>query len=777
MGLYGIGQHVLREEDPRLLRGHGRYVDDVKLPQEARAYVLRSPHAHAKITSIDAGKARQAPGVLCVLTAEEVKKRGLGMLRPALPRKRRDGSPAYVCSHPLLATDRVRYVGQPVAFIVAETLDQAKDAAELVEVDYEVLPAVVSAVDAVKPGAPRVWDDNPSNEAFFHEVGDKAAVDAEFAKAAKIVKHSIVVNRITTNSMEPRGCIAEYDPDDGRWTLRATVQSVHGPRAQIAGAILKVPQTRLRVICDNMGGGFGMKGGAGPEYGLALFAAELTGRPVKWISERQEGILSDEQARDSVVETELALDKDGTFLALRTLHYANIGAHNTSERNIMPTIVALGCLANVYNTKAIHAGVVGVLTNTMNIAFYRGGGRPEPLYVVEVIVDKAAREMGIDPMELRRRNAVPVNAMPYTTPLKQVYDVGDFIKTIDDCAAKAGYGSVAERRAEAKKRGKLLGVGMATTVAPAAGNEFEHAEVRFDPSGSVTLITGSMDHGQGHGTTFKQVLSEKLGIDADLIRYRYGDTDVVTQGIGTFGSRSAVLAGSATVVAAERIVEKGKKIAAHILEAAEQDIVFAKGKFTVTGTDRAVDIREVAQKSFHAMHMPKDLEPGLTARSDYSGPATFPNGTHIAEVEIDEGTGRMELTKYYAVDDVGVMINPMLCEGQIYGGIVQGAGQAMMEDLVYDKESGQLLTGSFQDYCMPRADDFPDFDLTPLVIPTKRNPLGVKGAGEAGTCGAIPAVMNAVNDALHHVGAKTIEMPATPEKVWRAIAGANGGRS
>jgi carbon-monoxide dehydrogenase large subunit len=776
MGLYGIGQPVPREEDPRLLKGMGRYVDDVKLPREARAYVLRSPHAHAKVLSVDAGKARQSPGVVCVLTAEDVKKRGLGTLRPAMPRKRRDGSPGYVCPHPLLAIDRVRYVGQPVAFVVAETLDEAKDAAELIEVEYEVLPAVVSAMEAVQPGAIKVWDDNPSNEAFFHEVGDKAAVDAEFAKAARIVTHDVVINRVTTNSMEPRGCLAEYDADEGRYTLRATVQSVHGPRSILAGQILKVPQTKLRVICDNMGGGFGMKGGAGPEYALSLFAAEVTGRPVKWISDRSEGIMSDEQARDSVVKTELALDAGGKFLALRTLHFANIGAHNTSERNIMPTIVALGCLANVYNTKAIHAGVVGVLTNTMNIAFYRGGGRPEPLYVVETIVDKAARETGIDPVELRRRNAIPASAMPYTTPLKQVYDCGDFLKTIDDCAGRAGYAAIAQRRAEAKKRGKLLGLGVAAHVAPAAGNEFEHAEVRFDPSGSVTLITGSMDHGQGHGTTFKQVLSEKLGFDADLIRYRYGDTDVVTQGIGTFGSRSAVLAGSAITVCADRIVEKAKKIAAHLMEAAEQDIVFAQGKFTVAGTDRSVGLREVAQKSFVHTAVPHGIEPGLYARADYSGPATFPNGTHICEVEIDEGTGRAELTRYWAVDDVGVMINPLLCEGQIYGGIAQGVGQALMEDIVYDRESGQLLTGSFQDYCMPRADDFPDFDLTNHIVPTKRNPLGVKGAGEAGTCGAIPAVMNAVNDALAQIGARRIEMPATPEKLWRAIRSANGGR-
>ena len=775
MGMFGIGQPVPREEDPRLLKGRGRYVDDVRAPGEVRGHVLRSPHAHARILSIDIGRAKAAPGVLAVLTGEELRERGLGTLMPVIPRKRRDGSPAYVCPQPLLAQDRVRYVGDPVAFIVAETLDQAKDAAELIDVDYDPLPAVVTPEAALAPGAPAVWDDNPGNEAFFHEIGDRDAVDAAFATADHIVRHKTVINRITTNSMEPRGCLAEYDPDEDRYTIRCTIQSAHGTRATLAGQIFRQPHNKFRVICDNMGGGFGMKGGCYPEYGLSLWAAEVTGRPVKWIAERSEGLQCDEQARDSVIDTELALDRDGKFLALRTLHLPAIGAYNTSERNIMPTIVALGCLANTYTTGAVHARVVGVLTNTMMLAFYRGGGRPEPLYVIETIVDKAARELGIDPAELRRRNTVTADAMPYTTPLRITYDCGDFLKNLEDCKERAGYDGVAERRAAARERGKLLGVGVATAVAPSAGRSFEHAEIRFDPSGGVTLLTGSMDHGQGHATTFKQVLTEKLGIDSDLIRYRYGDTDVVTMGVGTFGSRSAVLCGSAITLAADKIIEKGRKIAAHFLETAVDDIAFEDGKFAVAGTDRFMDIAEIAKKAFLQEQLPNDIEAGFYERADYGSDisATFPNGAHICEVEIDQETGRVALTRYSAVDDVGTLLNPLLCEGQIYGGIAQGAGQALMEDLVYDRTTGQLLTGSFNDYCMPRADDFCHFDLANNVVPTERNPLGVKGAGEAGTVGALPVVMNAVNEALAQIGAPQVEMPATPEKLWRAIQSAS----
>ncbi len=770
MGLYGVGQSVLREEDPRLLKGRGRYVDDVKLVAEVRAFVLRSPYAHAKLGKINAQAAKAAPGVLAVLTGDDLKSRGLGAPRPIVPRKKSDGSPAFVTPQPLLAQGFVRYVGEPVVFIVAETLNLAKDAAELIEVDYDPLPSVVTPEASLAPGAPKVWENNPGNEAFFHEAGDKAATDAAFAKADKIIRHRIVVNRVTTNSMEPRGCLAEFDSEEGRYTLRATIQSAHGTRSAIADQIFKVPQSKLRVVCDNMGGGFGMKGGASAEYSLAMWAAEITGRPVKWISERGEGILSDEQARDSVIEAELALDKDAKFLGLRTVHRCAIGAYNTTDRNVNPTMVAIACLNNTYTFQGVHAKVIGALTNTMRIAFYRGGGRPEPLYAVETIVDVAAKELGMDPAEIRRRNAISPSAMPYTTPFKQTYDCGEFARTMEECLVRYGYSEIDKRRSEAKKRGKILGVGLGLLVEPAAGRDYEHVEVRFDPSGNATLICGSMDHGQGHGTTFKQVLSDRLGLDSDNIRYVYGDTDVVTQGVGTFGSRSAVLAGSSVVMAADRIIEKGKKIAAHLLEAADADIVFAKGKFTVGGTDRSVGLMEVAKKSFSQDTMPKGLEAGLYSRADYGGDtATFPNGTHICEVELDQDTGHVVMTRYFAVDDVGVMINPMLCEGQIFGGIVQGAGQALLEDLHYDPDSGQLITGSFMDYCMPRADDYCEFDLHNIVVPTKKNPLGVKGAGEAGTCGALPTVMNAVNDALSQVGAKRIEMPATQERVWRAL--------
>jgi len=769
MGLYGIGQAVLREEDPRLVMGRGRYADDVSPAGLLHAVVVRSTHAHAVLRSINADAARAAPGVHAVLTPVELKARGLGAQRPTQPRKKSDGSPAHVTPQPLLASDRVRFVGQPVAFVVAETLAQAKDAAGLVEIDYAPLPAVVSVEQAIADGAQAVWDDNPDNEAFFHEVGNKAATDAAFATAAHVVRHRIVINRITANSMEPRACVAEYDSVDDKYTIRCTIQSAHRTQAILAGAYFRKPQNHFRVICDNMGGGFGMKGGCYPEYALSLWAAEVTGRPVKWIAERSEGLLSDEQARDSVVDAELALDKDGHFLGLRSVARTAMGAYNTSDRNVNPTFVALGCLANTYKTLAIHARVMGIFTNTMTIAFYRGGGRPEPLYIIERMIDKAARQLGIAPFELRRRNCIAPQDMPYRTPLGQTYDCGDFIKNMDECRRLFDYDGVAKRRADARRRGKILGVGVANVCEPSAGNAFEHAEVRFDASGSVTILAGAMDHGQGHGTTFKQVLSDRLGIDAGLISYRYGDTDIVDRGIGTFGSRTAVLCGGAICVAADRLIEKGKTIAAHFLEAAETDLVFEKGSFVVAGTDRKMGIVEVAKKAFVRETLPPHIETGFSEQADYSGATAWPNGTHICEVEIDEATGRVELTRYTAVDDVGTMINPLLVEGQIFGGIAQGAGQVLVEDLVYDRESGQLLTGSFMDYGMPRAHDFCSFELHENPIPTKTNPLGVKGAGESGTCGSLPAVMNAVNDALTSIGGPEIEMPATPEKTWRAI--------
>jgi aerobic carbon-monoxide dehydrogenase large subunit len=525
------------------------------------------------------------------------------------------------------------------------------------------------------------------------------------------------------------------------------------------------------VVCDTMGGGFGMKGGCYPEYGLSLWASEVTGRPVRWTADRSEGLLSDEQARGSTVEAELGLDDNGKFLALRTSWISSIGAYYSSDRPTIPLTIGMGCLVNTYTFPAVYAECIAVLTNTMTTAPYRGGSRPEPIYFTETIIEKAARELGMDPAELRRRNTIPASAMPYTTPLRQTYDSGDFAKNLEDALHLAAYDGISERRAEARRRGKLLGIGVATTVAATGGRDYEHAEIRFDPAGGVVLITGSMDHGQGHGTTFKQVLSEKLGIDADKIRYRFGDSDLVTMGIGTFGSRSAQLAGSAIVTAADRLVEKGRKIAAHVMEAAANDIVFEAGRFTIAGTDRSVAIEEIARQSFQSAQLPEDIETGFTERANF-GPAdaaTFPSGAHVAEVEIDIDTGAVKLARYCAVDDVGTMLNPLLCEGQIHGGIVQGIGQALLENLVYDPQSGQLVTGSFQDYGMPRADDFCPFELEENSSPTDKNPLGVKGVGEAGTIGAIPAVMNAVNDALAAIGAPPVELPATAEKLWRAI--------
>ncbi len=691
-----------------------------------------------------------------------------------MPRRRRGGRPAFVCPQPILAQGCVRYVGDPVAFVVAETLDQAKDAAELLAVEYEILPAVTTAEAALAPGAPTVWPDNPGNEAFFHEAGDKAAVEAAFARAERIVRRKTVINRITANSMEPRGCLAQYDADDDRYTIRCTVQSVHGPRAMLAEHIFKLPHHKFRVVCDNMGGGFGMKGGTYPEYALSLWASEVTGRPVRWIAERSEGLLSDEQSRGSVVDTELALDKDGKFLALRARWAASIGAYYSTDRPTISLTVALGCLVNTYAIPAVHVEVTAALTNTMSIAPYRGGGRPEPIFVTERVIEQAARELGIDPAELRRRNTIPAASMPYKTTMQQIYDSGDFAKNLEDCLTIAGYSAAAERQRAASERGKLYGVGVATAVAASGGRDYEHAEIRFDPAGAVVLITGSMDHGQGHGTTFKQVLSDKLGIDADLIRYRYGDSDLVTMGIGTFGSRSAQLAGSAIVTAADKLIDKGRRIAAHMMEAARDDIVFEGGKFVIAGTDRAVDITEVAKHSFHAAQLPNEIETGFTERANFgpNGAATFPSGAHLAEVEIDAETGEVRLIRYVAVDDVGTVLNPLLCEGQIHGGIAQGVGQVLMENIAYDPDSGQLLSGSFQDYPMPRADDFCDFTLGSNHSFTDRNPLGVKGVGEAGTIGAIPAVMNAVNDALARVGAAALELPATSEKVWRSLSAA-----
>ena len=768
-----IGKPVRREEDFRLLQGRGRYLDDVSMMRQAHAAVLRSPVAHGDIVSVDVTAALASPGVLAVLTGEDLAVRGLGAIGVLNPCDRMDGSPGFVRERPLLAQGRVRYVGEAIAFVVAETLNQAKDASEQIVIDFDSLPVLTSVDAALADGAMALWDDNPGNEAYTFKRGDAAATDAAIAGAAHVVRHRVCVNRVAGNAIENRGCIANYDSFEDRYLLRATVQSVHGMRQQIAEQIFRMPQTRLQVVCDNMGGGFGIRGGVYPEYSLSLWASEVTGRPVKWIADRSESLLTDDHGRGGLVDAELALDADGKFLALRTHTKLPIGAYYTTDRNVGCATSGLGGLAGVYGIPTVHAQVTGVLTNMMGNAQYRGGAKPEPVHVLEVMVDVAARQLDIDAAELRRRNTLAPDAMPFKTALGDTYDCGDFTGNYEDCLATADYVHADDRRAEAKSRGALLGIGTSNSVTGVASTNFEHVEIRFDASGGVTLLSGAMDHGQGHGTTFKQVLSDKLGIDAAKVDYRFGDTDKVATGVGTFNARVAVFVGSAVVDAADKIIDKGKRIAAHMLEAADSDIEFSDGRFTVAGTDRSVDLDQVARTAFNKAKLPPDIEPGLYEHGEFGmgqGQApVFPNGAHLAEIEIDPDTGKVALVRYTAVDDAGTVLNPILFDGQVHGGIVQGAGQIMMEDVHYDPETGQLLSGSFQDYCMPRADDFCDFNISAKEVPTARNPLGVKGVGEAGTVGAMPAVMNAINDALHRAGASVIEMPATAEKVWRAL--------
>ena len=776
MGEFGIGQPVPREEDPYLVRGAGRYVDDVQAIGQTRAYVLRSPHAHAGIIRIDAAEARAKPGVLLVLTGNDAEVLRLGLLRPHMPRKRRDGTPAFASSQPFLAHERVRYLGDPVAFVVAETLEQAKDAAEAIAVEYDVLPAVPTTADAVAPNARAVWEGCPDNQAFTHAAGDKASVAKSMGAAAHVIRHRMVINRLTANSMEPRGCIAEYAARDARYTLRCTVQGPHMIRRIIATEVFGVAETQFRIVAENVGGGFGMKGGLYPEYVLAALAARVVGRPVKWIAERSEALQSDEHGRDNITEAELGLDRDGRFLAFSVRTFCNIGAYYTSDRNAGPPTNNIGVLAGTYVIPAIHVETTAVMTNTMMTGPYRGAGRPEAAYVVETMVDLAARRLGIDPAELRRRNMIPADAMPYKTALIYTYDCGDFGKNLEDCLKLADYGGFATRRRQSHARGKLCGLGISSTVEASNAGLIEHAEIRFDPTGTVTVSVGTHDHGQGHATTFRQIISDRLGIAPDRIRFNYGDTDQIAIGTGTFGSRSTVSAGTAMIMAAEKIVAKGRRIAAHLMEAGEHDIVFERGRFVVAGTDKAVDLAQVARAAFVPAKLPRDTEPGLFETGTFAGgERTYPNGCHISEVEVDAETGAVALVRYTAVDDVGHIINPLLVEGQLHGGIAQGVGQALMENIAYDA-SGQLVSGSFMDYAMPRADHFCTFTLGENEVPTKTNPLGVKGAGESGTVGALWSVMNAVNDALAQIGAPYVQMPATAEKVWRAMGAASRGK-
>ena len=767
MGQFGIGQGIKRFEDVRLVKGEGRFHDDVNLPGQAHAVIVRSLHAHARVKKIDKKPALSVPGVLAVFTGDDLGDE-LGTMKMTLKRKRPDGSPMFAPPHPGLVRDVARYVGDPVAMVVAETRAQAEDAAEAVAIDYEALPSLTVTANSI--GGAAVWPECPDNVSNVHEAGDRAATEAAFARAARVVRRRYLITRVHAQYMEPRGALGAWDSGEGRYTLHADVQYPHRVRNALATNIFKVPEHSIRVIVGDVGGAFGTKGWQYPEHRLVLWAARKLGRPVKWSCERREAIPADEHARDNVSDAELALDAEGRFLALRVRTLANVGAYVSSDRNLLATFSNIVTLVGVYTFAAAHVEVLSVLSNTNSTAPYRGAGRPEATYVLERLIDDAARELGVDPVELRRRNLIPSGAMPYKTALGMTYDCGEFRSNMEAALKLADVAGFSTRRETAKRRGKLRGIAVVNAIERAAGAQPEFAEIRFAPSGTATVLMGSKNQGQGHETTFKQILHECLGLDPHEVRYIDGDTDRVAFGMGTMGSRSTVIGGSALWMAADKIVAKGRKIAAKLLEAAEDDLKFADGTFTVAGTDRAVGLKEVARAAFQPAQLPKGLEPGLYETGTFV-PATdtWPNGCHVCEAEVDPDTGEVTLAAYTIVDDVGTVINPVTLKGQIHGGVAQGVGQALMEQIVYDPDSGQLLTGSFMDYALPRADTLPDVVVESHPVPTKLNPLGAKGAGEAGTVGALPVVMNAVLDALAPLGVRHLDMPASAERVWNAI--------
>ena len=768
MGEFGIGQAVKRFEDRRLLQGEGRFLDDVRLPGQTQAVIVRSPHAHARIVGIDTSAAAKAPGVLAVFTGADVARDGLGTMQMTLKRKRPDGSPMFAPPHRGLTQDRVRYVGDPVALVIAETRAQAEDAAELVAIEYDPLPSVTSTADAI--GGAAVWDECRDNVSNLFESGDKAATDAAIAGAPRVVRRRYVITRVHAQYMEPRGAMGVWDPGEERYTLYADVQYPHRVRTALATNIFKIPEHQIRVIAGDVGGGFGTKGWQYPEHKLVLWAARKLGRPVRWACERREAIPADEHARDNVTDAELALDAEGRFLALRVRTLANVGAYVSSDRNLLATFSNIVTLVGVYTFPAAHVQVLSVLSNTNSTAPYRGAGRPEATYVLERLIDDAARELGLDRVELRRRNLIPAAAMPYKNPLGVTYDCGNFPKSLEDALELADVAGFPARREAARARGRLRGLGIVNAIERAAGAQPEFAEIRFSPSGGTTVLMGSKNQGQGHETTFKQILYERLGLDLMDVRYIDGDTDRVAFGMGTMGSRSTVIGGTALWMAADKVIAKGKKIAARMLEAAEADLVFADGRFAVAGTDRGVALKDVARAAFQPGQLPPGVEPGLYETGTFVPKQdTWPNGTHVCEVEIDPETGAVTLDRYALVDDVGTIINPLTLKGQIHGGVAQGVGQALMEQIVYDPESGQLLTATFMDYAMPRADTLPDMVIGSNPVPTALNPMGAKGAGEAGTVGALPVVINAVMDALAPLGVRDFDMPATGARVWSAI--------
>jgi carbon-monoxide dehydrogenase large subunit len=766
MEKFGFGQPVRRREDVRLLTGAGVFIEDRAAPDLAHAVVVRSPHAHAALRAVDVAAARAAPNVLAVLTGDDAAAAGLRGIPCDFALPDFPGSPKNAAivkpEFPLLARERVRFVGDAVALVVAETREAARDAAELVTVDYDLLPAVADLAIAAELDAPQLWPEAPGNTAFTWSAGDAVAVEAGFAAAARTVAIELVNNRVIIAAMETRGALGAWDEASRRYRLHTASQMPHGLKHHLAH-VLGVPEPDVRVVIGDVGGGFGAKNALYPEQALVLWASRLVGRPVRWIGDRAEGFIADYHGRGNLTRAELALDGEGRFLALRFETLADLGAYLAPKGPLSPTSNT-PALAGVYQTPAIHVAVRGVFTNTPPTDVYRGAGRPEALYALERLVDKAARELALSPVELRRRNLVTPAEMPFRTPLGLVYNSGDFAHVLDTALARAGWEARAGRRDEAARRGRLHGIGFCHYVERVAGGWSEEADLEIDAEGRVIAYLGTMSNGQGHETAYAQLLAGQLGIEMDEITIVQGDTDRVRTGHGTGGSASLAIAGAALARATDAMIERCKRVAADVLEAAAADIGYAEGRFTILGTDRSASLKEVAGAA-HATGLVRPLFE--TGHFQPSGP-TFPNGCHVCEVEIDPDTGAVEIVGYTAVHDFGRVLNPLLLAGQLHGGVVQGLGQAAHERVVYDPETGQPLTASFMDYGIPRADDLPPLDFTATRTPSS-NPLDVKGCGEAGAAGAPPALVNAILDALAPLGVRDFDMPATPERVWRAI--------
>jgi carbon-monoxide dehydrogenase large subunit len=772
-----IGQSIRRREDQRFLTGAGQYTDDVVMHGQTYAAFVRSPYAHARVKSIDLEAAKQSPGVIRIFTGTDLADAKVGGLPCGWLIHSKDGSPMKEPPHPVLAQGKVRHVGDQVAMVVAETQWQAKDAAELVHVDYEELPAVIDLAKA-EGHAGSVHDDVPDNVCYDWGHGSKDAVDAAFKIAAHVSTLEYVNNRLIPNAMEPRAANASYTRHDESYTLYVANQNPHVERLLMCAFVLGLPESKVRVIAPDVGGGFGSKIFLYPEETALVWASKHVGRPIKWTADRSESFLTDAHGRDHVTKVELAMDAKGMFLALRVKTIANMGAYLSTFASSVPTILYATLLAGQYKTPAIYCEVKAVFTNTAPVDAYRGAGRPEATYVVERIVEQAARDLKMDPAAIRRQNFV--TEFPYATPVGLTYDTGNYAAHLDKAVAMADVAGYPARKAASAAKGKKRGLGYScyieacglapSNIAGALGARaglFEAGEVRVHPTGTVTVFTGSHSHGQGHETTFAQVVAAKLGIPVNNVEIVHGDTGRVPFGMGTYGSRSLSVGGTAIVKAVDKIIAKGKKIAAHLLEAADTDIEFENGVFKVAGTDKSVPFGTVSLTAYVPHNYPLDkLEPGLNENAFYDPTNfTYPAGSYICELEVDPETGKVKIEQFVAVDDFGNIINPMIVEGQVQGGIAQGLGQAMMEGAAYDNQSGQLLTGSYMDYAMPRASDLPNFNISNVVTPCTHNPLGVKGCGEAGAIGSPPAFINALTDAL---GVKDIAMPATVERVWRA---------